>query len=188
MSGVTKCVDLGGGGWSISNDYDYNCPISRFIIDDYNLLESNYKRCLSEGIQLKDGSIYNWLDISLIENCYVPAYVNEVQLAMEKSVEIKAKINQIYQTLLPSEIQYDSVFNSWRFNIRVDNSRQMLAKIFEHGLFASRHYQPVDTLFSTDGCFSNAKKLYHETVNLFNDRYFSEEKAIKICEVINFRR
>ena len=185
-TGYSKCVDIGGGGWAISNDYDYNYPIDYFIADDYNRLEQNYKKCLWEGTQLKDVSNYNWLDISLIEQRYISAYIETVQLAIEKSIQIKTKINQIYRTLLPSKIQFHSNYNLWRFNIRVENSQHLLNKIFEHGMFASKHYHPVNTLFTDDGCFSNAEKLYQETINLFNDRYFSEEKALRVCEVINY--
>ncbi|MBR5824294.1 MAG: hypothetical protein IKY67_09145 [Paludibacteraceae bacterium] len=184
-TGSSKCVDLGGGGWSISNDYDFTYPTRHVDAEDYNLLESNYKRCLSMGIQLVDVSSYNWLDISLLEKSSIAAYEDKVRRSLEESMTIKTKLNQIYQTKLPSEIQFSPTYNQWRFNIRVKSSKYLLTKIFEQGLFASRHYQPVYKLFNDDGYFSNATKLHLETVNLFNDRYFSEENAVKLCKVIN---
>lgn len=185
-TGYYKSVDIGEGGWSISNDYDYEFSANiNYIPEDYKNIELYYKRCFSDGNCLKNIEDYNWLDITLINSNDVKYYIDKVASAAEKALDIKRRINVIYENLLPKHIQFASKYNQWRFNICLDNSVDVLNKIFKSGLFASRHYQPVSSLFYTTTHFQKATELYNSTLNLFNDKYFTEDKALRISNLIN---
>lgn len=91
----------------------------------------------------------------------------------------KAQLNKVYELMLPAKICLPSCFQSWRFNIRVDDKKKIIDELFANGLFASSHYQPLK-----EG-FENAQYLFDHVVNLFNDHFYSEEQAIRTCEIIN---
>lgn len=98
---------------------------------------------------------------------------------MDAAIAHKEKLNAIYRKELPKIIQLPEAYQHWRFNILVPNKEEMMQAIFDAGLFASGHYAP-----QTEDC-SVAAKLHEHVINLFNDEYFTEEQAIKTCEVIN---
>ena len=117
---------------------------------------------------LKDGS---WtFDLSLLEKERAKILVH------------KQKLNAIYHQLLPKHIQFESVYNNWRFNIFVENKQVILDALFKNQLFASSHYRPM----TKSMCMCpNAFFLYDHVVNLFNDKYYTTEQAIRTCEIIN---
>jgi hypothetical protein len=90
----------------------------------------------------------------------------------------KRCLNAIYADALPPEIQMDPGFQSWRFNIRVPEPDRLVESLFAAGLFASRHYPPLG------GPSPVAERLHGEVVNLFNDRYFDEERAERAARLV----
>lgn len=82
----------------------------------------------------------------------------------------KRDLNAIYAAAIPAAVQLPEAMQRWRFNVRVPNAARLVAAIFEHGLFAGRHFQPL-------GDFPVASRLHAEIVNLFNDRHFTAEQA-----------
>lgn len=98
--------------------------------------------------------------------------------AREEADRHKQALNAIYENALPGEIQMPAALQQWRFNILIADSAALVTSIFEAGLFASRHYAPLG-----DG-FPVACRLQERVVNLFNDRYFDEERARRLVEVI----
>lgn len=98
---------------------------------------------------------------------------------MDATIAHKEKLNAIYQKALPKSIQLPEAYQHWRFNIMAPNKEEVMQAIFDAGLFASGHYAP-----QSDVC-PVAAKLYEHVINLFNDEYFTEEQAIRTCEVIN---
>lgn len=96
----------------------------------------------------------------------------------ERAREVKARLNAIYREIIPPEVQLPRELCRWRFNIRVARSEVLVRKIFGAGLFASRHYAPLAS------GFPHAARLHAEVVNLFNDRYFDEEKAARAAELV----
>lgn len=98
---------------------------------------------------------------------------------MDATIAHKEKLNAIYRRTLPKSIQLPEAYQHWRFNIMVPNKEEMMQAVFDAGLFASGHYAP-----QAEAC-PIAAKLYEHVINLFNDEYFTEEQAIKTCEVIN---
>lgn len=98
--------------------------------------------------------------------------------AREAADRHKRALNDIYEQALPREIQMPAALQQWRFNILVPSSEQLVAAIFDAGLFASRHYVPLG-----DG-FPVARRLQERVVNLFNDRYFDEERARRVADIV----
>ena len=103
---------------------------------------------------------------------------NSLKVRTEESLRHKKTINAIYQGKLPKYIQLDEEFQNWRFNILVDNKEFILKELFDNRLFASSHYSPIVPM---DG---NALALHNRIINLFNDFYYTEEMALKTCEII----
>ena len=64
------------------------------------------------------------------------------------------------------------------FNILTDKKEQILDALFAEELFASSHYK-------THAETMNADNLHRNVINLFNDSYYSEEQALRTCEIIN---
>jgi hypothetical protein len=93
--------------------------------------------------------------------------------------EHKRRLNAIYSAALPREIQMDPGFQSWRFNVRVPEPDRLVESLFAAGLFASRHYASLE-----EGRFPIAERLHGEVVNLFNDRYFDEERAESAARLV----
>lgn len=89
------------------------------------------------------------------------------------------ELNAIYCSSLPKSIQLPFGFQNWRYNIFVPNKKEVLKAIFDIGLFASGHYEPM-----AQNC-PVADDLYAHVINLFNDHYFSADQARQICVVIN---
>lgn len=123
--------------------------------------------------------------------------------AEDKSIEHKEKLNAIYRANLPKSIQFPEQFQHWRFNIWVENKEQILKVLFNNGLFASNHYKPIQSpvgplpitgetgegaMVAPNGETNGrglAEKLYDHVINLFNDQYYTEQQALKTCEIIN---
>lgn len=91
---------------------------------------------------------------------------------------IKERLNAMYRAVIPEEVQLPADLCTWRFNIRVPRAQELLRDIPAAGLFASRHYAPIES------GFPHATRLHEEIVNLFNDRYFDEEKAARTAEIV----
>lgn len=90
----------------------------------------------------------------------------------------KNRLNRIYSESLPLDIQLNERFQHWRFNIVVPQKGIVLQTLFDSGLFASSHYKSL-----SDSC-SVTSQLQAQVINLFNDFYYSEDQAIRTCEVI----
>lgn len=98
---------------------------------------------------------------------------------MDAVIKHKERLNAIYRKNLPASIQLPAPYQHWRFHIIVPNKDEILKALFDAGLFASGHYKP-----QAEGC-NVATNLYDHVINLFNDFYYTEEQAIKTCEIIN---
>lgn len=103
------------------------------------------------------------------------------QIERWASVVIKHKVtlNEVYSKSLPSEFQLKDGFQQWRFNIVVPQKEKVLRRIFDSGLFASSHYEPLSSSCPV------ATELRMLVINLFNDFYYSVEQAQQTCEIIN---
>ena len=105
-------------------------------------------------------------------------YRQQVEAEARAMDEQKARLNAIYERELPPEICLPSSLQRWRFSIRVPESGRLIEAIFAAGLFASRHFP------AAAGSFPVAARLQAEIVNLFNDRYFDEQSALRITRIV----
>jgi len=181
-TGYAKFVDLGTGGYAFLEERVPNTPVNLlFDAQAEAQLETLYKT----AIRNRERFVYeesDWLQT----NSTLPSwsdYRMRVADELENSRAQRGKLNAVYESLLPSDVQFPSNFQNWRFNIRVRNKARILNAIFGAGLFASSHYASLAGIM-TDGTCPDAEVLHDSVINLFNDHHFDEAKAEKVCEVI----
>ena len=119
---------------------------------------------------------YPWLDASNLQMTD-EEYFDIIERKLPKVIAEKEKINKIYRNLLPESIQMGDDFQNWRFMIVIENRQKVLDAIFKAGLFAGTNFPSVSSPV--------AEVEVKHIVNLFNDFWFSEAQARKICDVIN---
>ena len=103
----------------------------------------------------------------------------QLYLKMDAMIAHKEKLNAVYRKMLPSVIQLPDAYQHWRFNVLTDKKDEILKALFAEGLFASSHYKSL-----SNDCVI-AQNLHEHVLNLFNDQYYTEEQAIRTCEIIN---
>ncbi|KAB4164411.1 hypothetical protein [Bacteroides uniformis] len=111
-------------------------------------------------------------------------YFDIIERKLPKVIAEKEKINKIYRNLLPESIQMGDDFQNWRFMIVIENRQKVLDAIFKAGLFAGTNFPSVSYMFKGVSSPVAEVEVKH-IVNLFNDFWFSEAQARKICDVIN---
>lgn len=129
---------------------------------------------------------WNYEDVPVEENCILSnaQWSLDIETIEEQTKSVlahKSRLNAIYMSELPPQIQLIG-HSQWRFNIIVTNKQEIMKAIFDAGLYASGHYSP-----QSDQC-PNAQWCYEYIINLFNDFYFTERQAYKICDIINKNR
>lgn len=108
-------------------------------------------------------------------------YLDRIREAVPVAWAHKQRLNAIYdESLARWKIPGD--FHAWRYAIRVPAAKReaVRAAIFEKGLFASAHYQPLSPVGDTPV----AQALADTVLNLFNDGYFTETQACACVDVI----
>lgn len=103
----------------------------------------------------------------------------QLYIKMDAMISHKEKLNAIYREMLPVSIQLPAQYQHWRFNILTDKKDEILKALFAEGLFASSHYKSL-----SNDCVI-AQNLHEHVLNLFNDQYYTEEQAIRTCEIIS---
>lgn len=181
-TGYAKIVDLDFGGYAFMRENVHYQPVElRFDSAHHAELEKAYKG----AVQSQTSFAYrdsDWLQTSAALPAW-DAYRQQVVGGLEGSLDHRKKLNEIYASRLPKDIQLPSEYQTWRFNIRVKNNKRILDAIFANGLFASSHYASLAGIMS-DGNAPVAESLAGETINLFNDRHFTVEMAERVCEIV----
>jgi len=181
-TGYAKIVDLHSGGYALlRNGLPYQPADLTFNADDYDQIERAYKKAVQERIRF----VYHDMDW-LETNSSLPEwddYRLQIQSGLKKSLPQRARLNEIYVSRLPSELQLPQNYQLWRFNIRVKNRSKVMQAIFEAGLFASSHYVSLAGIMAV-GSAPHANTLAGEVINLFNDHHFNADKAAQICDLI----
>lgn len=126
---------------------------------------------------------YPWLDASNLQMTD-EEYFDIIERKLPKVIAEKEKINKIYRNLLPESIQMGDDFQNWRFMIVIENRQKVLDAIFKAGLFVGTNFPSVSYMFKGVSSPVAEVEVKH-IVNLFNDFWFSEAQARKICDVIN---
>jgi hypothetical protein len=180
-TGYAKFVELNEGGFGfVGKDFNYIKFALSYSEADHNKIVSAFQK----SIDTQTPFLYNdsdWLDTSALT--HRNDYFSVIEQGIIKSGKTKSRLNNIYKSNLPKEIQLGSKFHNWRFNIFVSNKSEVLSNIFKADLFASSHYTPISHLFGGIRA-KNADRLHSGTINLFNDFRFTSEMALKVCEII----
>jgi hypothetical protein len=181
-TGRTKPVDLGFGGFAHGREgvayRRWEAPYSMAALEE---VTRRYKEAVALGILYEDRG-ESWLDLS------APAlgwedYRSRVREALPRAEEHRRRLNAIYNAGLPAEIRLPARFQNWRFHIVVPEPDRLVERLFAAGLFASRHYPSLGGIFCEER-FLEAERLHGGIVNLFNDRYFDEERAHRAVDCV----
>jgi len=181
-TGYAKIVDLHFGGYALlRNGLTYQPANLPFNADDYDEIERAYKK----AVQVRTRFIYHdmdWLetDASLPER---DDYRLQIQSSLKVSLAQRGRLNEIYASRLPLEIQLPQKYQMWRFSIRVKNRSRVMQAISEAGLFASSHYASLAGIMA-EGSAPHADTLAGEVINLFNDQHFDADRAAQACDLI----
>jgi hypothetical protein len=177
-----KIVELNFGGYAfMKENIQYQPSYLPFSSQDHQELEKAYKESISKRVR------FNYRDTDWLEtDADLPTwydYLHQMESCLDRSLTQRNKLNEIYTSRLPAEIQLPHAYQTWRFNIRVQNKQHVMDAIFNAGLFASSHYASLAGIMA-EGESPQAEKLADEVINLFNDHHFSAEQAEQVCEVI----
>lgn len=129
-----------------------------------------------------DKWVYDEIEVESNENLNNEMWlldIKQLYMKMDAMIAHKEKLNAVYRKMLPSAIQLPDAFQHWRFNILTDKKDEILKALFAERLFASSHYMSL-----SNDCMI-AQNLHEHVLNLFNDQYYTEEQAVKTCEIIN---
>ena len=182
-TGRAKYADLGSGGFAhLRDDVPWRRPAGAFDPAAADAVERLPKDALARGACF-GGAPPGWLDLREPELTWDP-YRARVEAELLRVDAMKERMNAIYRAEIPEEVQLPPDLCTWRFNLRVPRAEELLRTIFAQGLFASRHFPPVGPLFGDERAYPAAAALHAEIVNLFNDRYFDEEKALRAARLV----
>ena len=182
-TGYAKPVDIGYGGYGwLKEIHQYRSSLLPYSNASQKKIEQELKTALSQDIRFHY-RIDNWLNGSPIEFS-VHHYTSMIQTELIRIQNQKNQFNKIYSSGLPIEIQFPKEFQNWRFNIKVAHKEKIIKQLFDAGLFASSLYHSLGGIMG-GGDFPNAKQLHQNIVNLFNDRYYTEEQAYQTVNIIN---
>lgn len=177
-TGYSKPVDIEYGGFAytkrslefennlISNDEEFDKKTAKYIA---KLKNSDYF-----------GYEPDWLNTTL-NKFDQKDYFAQIEQESIRLEEHKQLLISLYKKLLPDTINLKDEYQSWRFNILVPKKELLFESLKKAGLFASSHYSVVQP----DVNSPVAEELSSCILNLFYDKYFSEEKTISICTLIN---
>lgn len=170
------------GGYGVLGDHiEYNSTRGSFDVQALYRLTSQYKAALAAGIR------FTYQDSPWLEQDPPPLgwqeYESSVRTERARITTGKRSMSIIYRSGLPPKLQLPEEFQNWRFNILVANVAEVLASINAAGLFASNHYAVLSGTFSQEKA-PRARMLHQRVVNLFNDRYFDNDRAEKLVEVV----
>jgi hypothetical protein len=181
-TGYAKPVDVGSGGFAVLADgveyRGHGLPYEERALER---LTADYKAALRERrrLQYRDGP---WLDTRAAQPP-PDEYRSLVQRRTDESYALKRRINAIYAAGIPEPVCLEPRFQDWRFHILVEDKERLLASIFAAGLFASSHYADLRPIFARGGS-PVAERFHRRVVNLFNDRYYSEERAERTVALV----
>jgi dTDP-4-amino-4,6-dideoxygalactose transaminase len=181
-TGYAKIAELNFGGYAFMREHlEYGPQHVPFDPHHLEAMELSYKDAIKQNkpYEYQDN---NWLDTETA----VPAwhvYREHIESALAEALEHRRQMNETYASLLPMAIQLPASYQSWRFNIRLQNRDAVLSAIFSRNVFASAHYASLAGIMGT-GSAPRAEALANEILNLFNDRHFSPAQAEQTCKII----
>ncbi len=186
-TGYSKVIDLGAGGYGIFFNIDhYQPPTIKPEANAFQNINRIYKAAISDKRAIfadptVSAALAPWVPVG--EGPSWNQLKTEILAKLPQALAHKAQINAIYTAGLAEFSPLATGFQHWRFNIRVNNPRTVLAALFEASLFASDHYFPSSRLWG-QAEDSNSLVLNQSIINLFNDQNFSIKQAEKAVQII----
>jgi hypothetical protein len=181
-TGHAKYADLNGGGFAhLADSIDYQSEVRPFLPQALDDVTARTKHCITARVPFGQPAP-GWLDSREPQESWTE-YSRQAQEGLAAADEQKKLLNDLYAHALPPEIQLPPELQRWRFSIRVSEPARLIEAAFGEGVFASRHYPPLDGVFGS-GRFPVAARLYSQVCNLFNDRYFDRAKAKQMTDVV----
>ncbi len=182
-TGYAKVVELNFGGYAFLNDrVDYQPVHLPYNLRHHEIIERSYK----DAINKQEKFVYqdnNWLETEADMPSWMD-YRQKIEKNLGPSLEHRELLNSVYAQRLPKEIQLPHRYQTWRFNIRLNNKQHFLNEIFSSGLFASSHYASLAGIMD-DSQAPRAENLASHVINLFNDHHFEASQAEKLCKIIS---
>jgi hypothetical protein len=181
-TGYAKYVDVGFGGFGVIRDgIPYTPTEMAYKISELDELTIRYKNALLQHIPFSytDSA---WLDATHPKQTW-SSYQRLVEQELHRANAIKIATNFIYSSRLPAEIQFPSAYQSWRFNIQIQDKASLLDAIRRAGFIASGHYDSLAGLIGP-GNAPYATTVHDHVINLFNDRYFSTARAEQLTDFL----
>jgi hypothetical protein len=183
-TGYAKYCDLSFGGYGYTHHTIENVNFE-FSVEQQKRFLKSIQNSLHTNCQFDNNCNVdsNWLDNRdlPIDTC---SYFKRIQDTIPIVKKHKEEINKIYSDNLPKEIQLNSNYQHWRFNILLKNKEKIIEEIFRHKLFAGSHYPDLAFYFTKQKA-QNAYLIHSKIINLFNDSYINASQALKIAEIIN---
>lgn len=189
-TGYSKYLDIGYGGFGIlKGQVEYQHFDLEYVEEELETITQEYKAALIENRAL-EYKADKWLVNNEFSEAEKDQYRSEVEQNLHRIKGLKARLNSIYENNIPSKLHFtfgNKLVSEWRFLLRMPDRDAVLEEIFKNNLFASAHYQPLNHLFpeASLGEYPKANELFQNVLNLFNDRYYTEEKALATAQVIS---
>lgn len=182
-TGYAKYLDFGKGAIGcLKEDSVLSNEFLPFFHLDIDRIYKPHFRDNSIIDYLPEGWLDTFVECSEInKECYFANIKQQLPIVAQK----KQHLNEIYRSMLPGNICWDEDYCGWRFNIWVEDKSLLLSALSANGLFASSHYQPSSTLFGDDTYYPNSADVFNHVINLFNDKYYTDEQAALTAEVIS---
>ncbi len=181
-TGYAKVVDLNLGGFAFLHErLIYEHQSLPFQLQDLESVEEDYKRSIRDcqPYSYKDS---NWLQTDAEQPTW-SRYSERIRNFLKITLIQRENINAVYDALLPADLRLSQNYQLWRYNIRVQDNRTILAAIFAGGLFASAHYASLAGIFGA-GTGARATALAGQVINLFNDFHYRLDMAEKTARII----
>ena len=181
-TGYAKYIELSYGGWGIIND-SMNYTRDNLHYEE-SILQNTMKHvryCLDHD-QRYDSKSLDWLNGDRLKSSV--NYLNDIESRFEEVKSQKQRINAIYKSNLPEDIQWGDEYNNWRFMISMSNRDNILQKILSAKLFAGTNFPSAAYLFGGIH-LPNVENEQKKILNLFNDFRVNEDFAYMVCNVIN---
>ena len=179
-TGPAKIVDIGKGGYAfLSGEYSYDDHSIAFSEKTEEAFEEYMKNARKQKTKL-DRSVLSsdWLDLA--DSCGED-YFGVVKKELVNSALHRKEINTIYASM---SFSMPLMYNSWRWNILVENKEECMNALFENGLFCSGHYMGLCGGYFDDLKTPVCDDLYGHVINLFNDHHYDAGQAQKTVEIL----
>ena len=178
-TGYAKPVDIGFGGYAFLREtVGYDDSDDAYDPKALESLTEQYKQRIAAGrpIRNADG---DWLDHST-PTLDFDGYQTKVIEATSAARHHQAALREIYAAI-PASVRLPD--GDWRTHLRLPERDAFVEKMFRSDLFCGTHYAPVSKIFGHADA-PNAERLHQDVVNLFDDRYYTQEQAQRTVRLI----